>query len=75
MSCVLYFLQKLFHLGKNTSTVPFSFSGAARWRWHYREIIAAVCIDWFRWLLRFQTGTQTANFATTIEIFVLSFKY
>lgn len=36
--------------------MPFSFSVSARWLWHYRAIIAAVCIDWFRCLLRFQTG-------------------
>jgi hypothetical protein len=37
--------KNLFHPVKNTSTVPFSFSDAARWLWHYRPMIAAVCID------------------------------
>jgi hypothetical protein len=35
---------------------PFSIN--ARRLWHYRGIIGALCIDWFRCLLRFQTGTQ-----------------
>jgi hypothetical protein len=56
MTCNLFFLQEHFHPFKNTSTVPFSFLVSARWLWHYRAIIAAVCIDWFRCLLRFQTG-------------------
>jgi hypothetical protein len=60
LSCVLFYLQEHFPPGKNTSTVPFSFSVTARWLWHYRGLIGALCIDWFRCLLRFQTGIWPA---------------